>query len=476
MDFYRICDETKNINLECFIYNPDWNYLFSTYKSVFAPYGSNKYIGNSILSIIDARIQHPGYDGYFVMEYDCAYTGSYESLFSILIANIESNKYDVIQEFEPFNLDKNMYWLKYGDTIDSDKINLDMAKQCLYQFCYFSDNALKQIQDEYDTDAYNCHYEIALTYVINKLKLNVGYLDRFIKTDLSWENKDHIYPLPKNVLIHPIKNNICDMKIYAIIMVKNEHRYLKEWVDYHLNIGFTDIFVYEDFGSDSHKDIIGDNPHVHIFHLDDGNVLSLEYKNQRNRQPVLYNQLLDQFRYEADWICFIDTDEFVTFEDGYDMNQLTEDFKDKDGVYMFWNFYGGNGHVLYDDVPVRKRFTKPAEIHQRDLSMSLKSFIHIAHNRDLKFKNHHFVEGLCSPTKIKAVCRIIGKRIWLNHYFTKSWEEWCWRFIQRGDVINNNRGFEEYFDYNPEMRPQKNQLMALCNQWKENYKNTGKMR
>ena len=37
-------------------------------------------------------------------------------------------------------------------------------------------------------------------------------------------------------------NNNTHISICAII--KNEHEYLKEWIDYHLNIGFDSIFLY----------------------------------------------------------------------------------------------------------------------------------------------------------------------------------------------------------------------------------------
>jgi hypothetical protein len=38
-------------------------------------------------------------------------------------------------------------------------------------------------------------------------------------------------------------------------MIKNEHQYLKEWIDYHLNLGIDAIYLAEDITSDSHKEI-----------------------------------------------------------------------------------------------------------------------------------------------------------------------------------------------------------------------------
>ena len=36
-------------------------------------------------------------------------------------------------------------------------------------------------------------------------------------------------------------------------IIKDETEYLEEWIQYHLEIGFNHIFLYQDRGSDSHK-------------------------------------------------------------------------------------------------------------------------------------------------------------------------------------------------------------------------------
>ena len=45
------------------------------------------------------------------------------------------------------------------------------------------------------------------------------------------------------------------MKTCIITIIKNEHLYLDEWITYHLNIGISHIFLYEDIDSESHKSI-----------------------------------------------------------------------------------------------------------------------------------------------------------------------------------------------------------------------------
>jgi hypothetical protein len=42
------------------------------------------------------------------------------------------------------------------------------------------------------------------------------------------------------------------MKTKIITLVKDEQEYLEEWINYHLQLGFDKIEIYEDFGSTSH--------------------------------------------------------------------------------------------------------------------------------------------------------------------------------------------------------------------------------
>ena len=42
------------------------------------------------------------------------------------------------------------------------------------------------------------------------------------------------------------------MKIYTCTMINDEQRYLDEWIQYHLNIGFDKIILFEDFNSHPH--------------------------------------------------------------------------------------------------------------------------------------------------------------------------------------------------------------------------------
>lgn len=58
--------------------------------------------------------------------------------------------------------------------------------------------------------------------------------------------------------------------IYHICaIIKDEQLFLKEWIDYHLNLGFNKIVLFEDFDSTSHKDITDSYDNVELIPLRD---------------------------------------------------------------------------------------------------------------------------------------------------------------------------------------------------------------
>ena len=55
------------------------------------------------------------------------------------------------------------------------------------------------------------------------------------------------------------------MKTAICVIIKDEINYLDEWLSWHLNLGIDEIFLYEDYGSKSHLDIVkpyGDRVHL----------------------------------------------------------------------------------------------------------------------------------------------------------------------------------------------------------------------
>lgn len=52
---------------------------------------------------------------------------------------------------------------------------------------------------------------------------------------------------------------------------------------------------------------------------------------------------------------------------------------------------------------------------------------------------------------------------YINHYFTKSWEEYKFKLLSQGDIFPGNRKIREFFKINKDMCKIKNDLIREIN-------------
>ena len=208
------------------------------------------------------------------------------------------------------------------------------------------------------------------------------------------------------------------MTAYICCIVKNEHCYIKEWVDYHLSVGFDKIYVFEDYGSDSHKSLFKDNPNVIVQTVQDFGIRN--YHSSRT-QYELYSKFLKQAKEQnlCDWILFNDIDEFIMFEQGYNLNRLCEEYKDKPAVWLCWKMYGASGHIKRPEGGVLENYTTPSTGRcDNNNQWNLKSLINVQLNQGL-FHIHAANGGEHTNGDKDMLGDLCYDKAWLNHYYTK---------------------------------------------------------
>ena len=54
------------------------------------------------------------------------------------------------------------------------------------------------------------------------------------------------------------RDALLECKFYSavILLIKDENRYLKEWLDWHLNLGFEHVYIYDNGGKDRVQDVV----------------------------------------------------------------------------------------------------------------------------------------------------------------------------------------------------------------------------
>src|SRR5574344_1493948 len=132
------------------------------------------------------------------------------------------------------------------------------------------------------------------------------------------------------------------MNFLLCAIAKCENKYILEWVQWHLKLGFNKIVIYDNNDPEGERisDTIGNLAGVEIVDWRGQKQASCE--TQVAAYNVCYKKQLD-----ADWIFFLDIDEFLEFKEGvslksFFMNAWT---KNANVIKFHWKCYSDNDYI-----------------------------------------------------------------------------------------------------------------------------------
>ena len=95
--------------------------------------------------------------------------------------------------------------------------------------------------------------------------------------------------------------------------MRNEHKYIREWVEHHIQIGVSHFYLYDNESTKGYADEIGDylaNGTVEITYWPDS--INTERASRSNKQISAYNNFISSRKWcDNEWCAFIDLDEFI---------------------------------------------------------------------------------------------------------------------------------------------------------------------
>ena len=240
----------------------------------------------------------------------------------------------------------------------------------------------------------------------------------------------------------PPKNSVA---ICAI--AKNEARYIAEWAIYHKMIGFDRIVVYHNESTDDTEAVLIKLQEAGIVEYRNWSTPTettlqrlaglIGYRNGTNSagahiQTLAYRDGLKRLKRSVEWICLIDIDEFVVIPGVDDIHAFLERYKDESAIAINWKIFGTSHREKIEPGLVIERFLRCAKrLHGGN--KAVKTLARCSALIDPNLHNHQFAAGVHYRTVTGAVVppklgRIVGSPthdiIRLNHYFTKSREEW----------------------------------------------------
>lgn len=222
-------------------------------------------------------------------------------------------------------------------------------------------------------------------------------------------------------------------KPYLVCCIcKNESRYIEEFIEYHLELGFDKIIIGDnnDVNGERYDDQLKD-------YIDYGEVEIVDLRGQVAQQLPFYNHIIKDYKYE--WCAFIDCDEFITFAKDSKFNNIKDFLKSRDNVFAYglnWQVYGDNNRVYAGDGDVVDRFRIPMPnnftFHYKfPENYHIKSIIKLCGDEFTFDRTPHNVNfnAYFSPSGEKfQTCPFNPKMdfsvVYIRHFYTKSLEEW----------------------------------------------------
>lgn len=246
-------------------------------------------------------------------------------------------------------------------------------------------------------------------------------------------------------------------RIYVLSMIKDEQRYLDEWIKYYLNLGVDKIILYEDYCSKPH-DISHYNSNKVILNklIDCINEEEIELlKSGEFRQHIVYQIFYRTYINECDWCFYVDIDEYLEYNDNI-KKLLDNNFHQ---ISFEWKTMTYSGHIK--DPHPNKIYSINDTYQDYNFNIQhVKSIFNLksdySHWNDFRYASNLPHSWFKDPNNnVKLI-----KGIYIKHFLTKSLDEWLIRLSQRGEMGEHwfNRKFEDFFSINDITEPLKTYL------------------
>ena len=217
----------------------------------------------------------------------------------------------------------------------------------------------------------------------------------------------------------------CNDYISIVAIAKNEGPYIKEWIEYHKLIGVERFYFYDNESNDATKEVL--KPYI-----EDGTVVYHYVKGKCMQMPV-YEDAITRYKNNTHWMAYIDLDEFIVPVEKYSLKDFLKDYEKYPGIVINWTLFDSNGLKNHpEDKLVIEAYTRTSKNLIR--GNHVKSIINPKLTANVQnphaFIYKHFKFAVTENYKevyrwpFCYVESYIGSKIRINHYYSKSLEDY----------------------------------------------------
>jgi hypothetical protein len=210
------------------------------------------------------------------------------------------------------------------------------------------------------------------------------------------------------------------LSVFAIYY--NEADYLREWIEFHKLVGFERFYLYNNFSTDHHREVLAP-------YIADGTVIHREWPVEP-AQMAGYRDVLERFRSDTRWLGCFDIDEFLFSPMGARVSDVLRDFEEFPGVGVNEISFGTSGHVTRQPGLAIENYVRRCAL-DKPRNRIVKTIFQPDQVTDLGADPHYFRyrDGRLAVTENKEPLRasltksVSVELLRINHYLTRSQEE-----------------------------------------------------
>ena len=253
---------------------------------------------------------------------------------------------------------------------------------------------------------------------------------------------------------------ISDSRMSLVLIIKNEARYIVEWLEFHNMLGVDHFYIYDNESDDGLEEILKK-------YIDCG-LVTYHYFPGKVVQLPSYNHAISHYKYDTEYMGFIDTDEFLFPIEGLSIpDTLDKIFYDCEhhavysynagGVGVNWRSYGTSGIKKYAEGLVIENYKKRGfnaysqNVHIKSIVKPtlVNGFFHnphaVTYNEPGVYTISEHGSVIPSAFFYDGQCDLLR----INHYYTRSEEELYYKMKVRGwpDVSDKlQKEFEKSYE------------------------------
>ena len=234
----------------------------------------------------------------------------------------------------------------------------------------------------------------------------------------------------------------------VVAIAKNEGDYIEEWINFYVKQGVSHFFIYDNDSTDNMHEVL--KPYV----TGGGGIVTYQKIPGKLRQKDAYNMAIHDYKNKFRYMAFLDLDEFCfCLEHGKNLYDFVDEFMNEHpnagGLCPHWLVFGSSGHETKPEGGVLKNFLMCS-----DKSFSSNQLVKTICDPEkvLSFESVHvaaYVKGYYNLNENGEIITVNYKKVTfdkirINHYFSKSKEEFL---KKRNKGMSNIRGLRRMEEF-----------------------------